>query len=249
MKRNNKLMRASGFLLVLTLITSCFVGGTFAKYVSQTSGFDSARVAKWGVTLEQVTDVEGSWGDSGFSTTYETDEEPVVNDYQGEAIAISVDGDTEDVVAPGTSGVWDGIAFKMIDTEVAVQLTTDATITLTGWEVDGKFYCPLIFTVGPDDDDVINGLDYENAENLQNDLIKKIEENGTHAHKPGTYNPSYGNGTNYGAGYFSWEWPFENSTGSSNPDSKQDDTKDTALGELATATISFDMDIIATQID
>lgn len=46
MKRNNKLMRASGFLLVLTLITSCFVGGTFAKYVSRAETSDSARVAK-----------------------------------------------------------------------------------------------------------------------------------------------------------------------------------------------------------
>lgn len=34
-------MRASGILLVLTLITSCFVGGTFAKYISEGQGEDS----------------------------------------------------------------------------------------------------------------------------------------------------------------------------------------------------------------
>ena len=51
MKKNSKLMRASFVLLVLTLITSCFVGGTFAKYVSEGEGTDSARVAKWGVEV------------------------------------------------------------------------------------------------------------------------------------------------------------------------------------------------------
>lgn len=38
MKRKNRLTRTSGVLLVLTLITSCFVGGTFAKYISEGSG-------------------------------------------------------------------------------------------------------------------------------------------------------------------------------------------------------------------
>ena len=46
--KKTKFMRAALLLLVLTLITSCFVGGTFAKYTTSANGSDSARVAKWG---------------------------------------------------------------------------------------------------------------------------------------------------------------------------------------------------------
>ena len=49
--KKTKLMRAALLLLVLTLITSCFVGGTFAKYTTSEKGSDTARVAKWGVEI------------------------------------------------------------------------------------------------------------------------------------------------------------------------------------------------------
>ena len=52
----NRLMKASAFLLVSTMATSCFVGSTFAKYVSENQGEDSARVAKWGVEVEVTGD-------------------------------------------------------------------------------------------------------------------------------------------------------------------------------------------------
>lgn len=45
-------LRAAGLLFALVLITSCFVGGTFAKYVTSKSASDSARVAKFGVVIE-----------------------------------------------------------------------------------------------------------------------------------------------------------------------------------------------------
>ena len=41
--KKTKLMRAALLLLVLTLITSCFVGGTFAKYTTSAEGSDTAR--------------------------------------------------------------------------------------------------------------------------------------------------------------------------------------------------------------
>lgn len=49
--KNNRTMRAAVLLLALVLITSCFVGGTFAKYVTDGLAMDHARVAKWGVTV------------------------------------------------------------------------------------------------------------------------------------------------------------------------------------------------------
>lgn len=50
-KKKNVLMRSAGLLLALVLVTSCFVGSTFAKYVTSGDAGDNARVAKWGVSI------------------------------------------------------------------------------------------------------------------------------------------------------------------------------------------------------
>ncbi len=41
-------MRVAAIVLALVLVTSCFVGGTFAKYVAKATGEAEARVAYWG---------------------------------------------------------------------------------------------------------------------------------------------------------------------------------------------------------
>ena len=80
--KKTKLMRAALLLLVLTLVTSCFVGGTFAKYTTSATGSDTARVAKWGFTANNssvvLTDL--------FKVAYD-------QNVQGKA----------DVIAPGTT--------------------------------------------------------------------------------------------------------------------------------------------------
>ena len=68
--KKNWTMRAAVLMLVLVLITSCFVGGTFAKYVTSGSGTDSARVAKFGVTVTASGDL--------FAKEYATDDQTVV---------------------------------------------------------------------------------------------------------------------------------------------------------------------------
>lgn len=45
----SKSMKLAALLLALTLITSCFVGGTFAKYIVDGTASDSAAVAYWGL--------------------------------------------------------------------------------------------------------------------------------------------------------------------------------------------------------
>lgn len=55
--RKNKTMRAAALLLALTLITSCFVGGTFAKYTSSASASSQARVAYWGFNSTEETEL------------------------------------------------------------------------------------------------------------------------------------------------------------------------------------------------
>ena len=47
--KKNKMMRIASVLLVAVLLSTCAISGTFAKYVTQVSGNDSARVARWGI--------------------------------------------------------------------------------------------------------------------------------------------------------------------------------------------------------
>ena len=86
--RKNKMMRLASALLVAVLLTTCAISGTFAKYVSEATADDTARVAKWG------------WG----STTLSID-----------LFATSYDGtvqssNSDKLIAPGTkktaSLVW-----------------------------------------------------------------------------------------------------------------------------------------------
>ena len=48
--KKNKTMRLASVLLILTLLTTSVISGTFAKYTSTVSGKDTATVAKWSFT-------------------------------------------------------------------------------------------------------------------------------------------------------------------------------------------------------
>lgn len=88
--KKTKVMRLLSLLLVMTLISTCAISGTFAKYVTKAEGKDQARVAKWGIVLTMKDD-------GFFKSEYETDD---TKGYTG----LSVKADNEDkLVAPGTS--------------------------------------------------------------------------------------------------------------------------------------------------
>ena len=86
--KKNWTMKLAGLLLALTMITACFVGSTFAKYVTTAEGEATARVAKWGIVMEAES------------------EDIFLNEYQGDVYdGIAVKSDDEAlVVAPGTTG-------------------------------------------------------------------------------------------------------------------------------------------------
>lgn len=236
MKKSNKLMRASGILLSLILISSCFVGGTFAKYVTTGEGKDSARVAKWGVEVEVTGD--------GFHPTYGKDD-PNSNIKGSTVISL----DDSNVVAPGTEGTFGGVTISG-QPEVAVEIKTTANVNLSGWNVgpNGEFYCPLKFTIGGQ---TINGLDYSKStsggENSFQAAIKKaIEDATTQEVEAGTDLSTIGETITY-----SWEWPFENGTGTA---INQDNILDTKLGDNAASgtdvpQISIDVSTTVTQIN
>lgn len=90
-----KKTRIVGLLLVFVLVTSCFVGGTFAKYASQASGSDTATVAKWSFEVggtEIATSTETKITVDLFNTIKDSDR--VTNETDV----------VTDKIAPGTSG-------------------------------------------------------------------------------------------------------------------------------------------------
>lgn len=90
MKKKRSAFKLAGMLLVLVLVTSCFVGSTFAKYTTSNWGQDGARVAKFGVNIT----TDGNM----FNKEYATKDSTVSG-----TIAKSVVS-TQDVITPGTSG-------------------------------------------------------------------------------------------------------------------------------------------------
>lgn len=233
--KGSKLPKLAALLLVLTLATTCFVSGIFAKYVSEGDGEDAARVAKWGVKVEIAGD--------GFKTTYGKDE--VNANVDGPTVVSST---TEKVVAPGTSGTFGGISITG-KPEVAVKIETTADVKLDGWNIapGGEFCCPLVFTIG---DTKINGLDYSSTtaggEGSFESAIKTAIQNATtKEYEAGTDLSAAGEGITY-----SWTWPFQNATGTA---TNQDDELDTLLGDNAAngqpATISITVTTTVTQID
>ncbi len=119
---NNKLMRLASVLLIAALITTCAISGTFAKYVTKVEHQDSARVAKWGVTLSLE-------GDGLFATEYDTDEEvdPQTGfGYTGVSVRAS---DEDKVVAPGTTSLKEDASGNPIHGFVATVAGTPEVAT------------------------------------------------------------------------------------------------------------------------
>lgn len=226
--KKNKILRLASVMLMLCLITTCAISGTFAKYTTSGTASDTARVAKWGVVLE----VSGN--DKAFATAYEDD---VAN-----ASGTEVKASTK-VVAPGTEGVL--ATYKFTGTpEVAFTLTAVVDFELgDGWTASG-YYCPLEVKIGST---VIKGTTYANVtefEEAVEDAIATLifgeavddTTDGTYAkdYVVGDTVPQVGTATN-----IEWKWAY---TGN-------DDGKDTLLGDAGSATVTFSLNVSATQID
>ena len=216
-------MRVAGLLLALVLVTSCFVGGTFAKYTTGNYGEDNARVAKFGVTVQGTSDM--------FDTTYKTDDTTVT------AITNSVVAfnDKDNLVAPGTKKDNCLTASVTGTPEVAVDVKYVATMNLTGnWQSDdkGTFYCPLIIKVNGTE---IKGTDYTDKDAFITAVTTAVSGHNAQ-YAPNT---NLANETNDKLS-ISWEWPFEVKNEAGVVDHTID-LKDTYLGDLAANAADKDM--------
>lgn len=218
-------LRAAGLLFALVLITSCFVGGTFAKYVTSKSASDYARVAKFGVVIE-------AQDNTAFKTTYATDAD-------GLSIgANSVATSTRDsLVAPGTKED-NAVTFSISgEPEVAVRVALTMTGTdvvlnagtypdLTTPDPDGKFtlakpYHPVVFTL---------------KKNGNVERTGTISEISAYLATSKDCAPGTNLSTEFGTYTLSWEWAFEDT------DIVNKDQADTLLGALAAKQSAFPYD-------
>ena len=139
--KKNYVMRIAAVLLVLVLLSTCVVSGTFAKYVTAGNASDSATIAKWGVTVEANTSTVAT-----------------VTEIGGAAEAQVKSATPEVILAPGTE-VAKLADFTISGTpEVAVSVSYTADLVLAGWALSGgTYYCPLEVTVNST---VYAGKDY-----------------------------------------------------------------------------------------
>lgn len=232
--KKNVMMRTASALLVLVLLTTCIISGTFAKYITSAEGSDSARVAKFGV---EVT-ASGSM----FSKNY--------NDVaDGNGIATTAKGsvdssDNDNILAPGTKGEM--VKMTLSGTpEVKVQVAYSGIVEMNGkWlakqdkDAAESYYCPLKITVGTT---VLYGLDY----NSEDEFKKAIEDAINAVATTKTYKALTDlSGENSDTLAISWEWAFESNDG------KQTDYADTYLGNAEDkANIEITITTTVTQVD
>lgn len=250
--KKNRMMRIASCLLVAVLLTTCAISGTFAKYVTQASATSTARVAKWGV----IVSAEGD----AFQSTYAAID-PTLTDVSGEAIANSVtlSGGTTDqkLVAPGTSGTL--VACKLTgEPEVAVKVSFKLeSLQLENWkytpgeEATAVDYCPIIFTVDGKQYYIGAKIADGEGEKTISDVSGLIDAVTAAVNAfSANYQPNTDLSTIASAFTLSWAWQFDSDSEAFVSANGQDDSKDTALGNLETApTISFEMTVTVTQID
>lgn len=214
-------LRAAGLLFALVLITSCFVGGTFAKYVKSVSGTQIARVARFGVELTAADD-------TAFNTTYATDA-------AGLSSVISSDG--HKVVAPGT-GEDDTVTLSITgkpEVAVHVELAMKEEEIMDVFLKNGTY--PDLTTADPDDE--------FNLAKPYHPVVFTLKKNGN-VERTGTISeisaylatskdcaPGTNLSTEFGTYTLSWEWAFEDT------DIVNKDQADTLLGALAAKQSAF----------
>lgn len=225
--KKNMFLRVASVLLVLTLLSTCAISGTFAKYVTTDSNTDTARVAKWGVTITA--------NGTAFQNAYAFG----TNDPAASAgLSANSVVSTENVVAPGTS--YD-VADATIagSPEVAVRVTYASTIDIPNtWAVDGAPYFPIVITVN--DNTYALAASAQTASDSGNnktyatiDALKAAVENAIEG-----YSADYDAGadlSSQAAPNVSWAWAFEGASGSI-----QTNDKDTKLAQAMDAAASTD---------
>ena len=109
-----KKFRIVALLLVMCLASSCFVGGTFAKYATSAGASDTTKIAKWNVTYIGL----------GLNDTFEVDLFDTVLDSDGTSSETDV---SDNYIAPGTTGKFTYSYDISADVAAAYSITYTVT--------------------------------------------------------------------------------------------------------------------------
>ena len=236
--KKNKFLRLASVMLMLCLITTCAISGTFAKYTTTATVGDTARVAHWGITIT-TTDLNDSASTEVFAKTYKN--QAAINTDPPYAIGAGASvSSTTEVVAPGTDGgikiVITGTPEVAFNFDVAVTITNEVhipknTVVAPGNTLAADYY-PVKFTVNDGTSDVVDGKSLSAVktyfESLSGDKLPGASVAKTYT--------------------VTWEWDFESAN----------DAADTYLGNVAAGVVTdpntdtqlnFSIVFTATQID
>ena len=222
------MMRIASFLLIAVLATTCVISGTFAKYTSDFSGSDSARVAKWafsfGDSNSDTTGDEVMSAGSNFTFNLFSS----INDYAGKSNAVDTDvdvngkGDDATVIAPGT---WGSVTIYLKnDSEVNATYTVVFTETWDSLPA-GATRIPLVYST--------NGTNWMTLADI-NDLFDGNDDSLTNPKDIAM------NGNAQITLYWMWAFDTTDDAGSS-------DTTDTLLGWDGDATVTLTASVNVTQ--
>ena len=222
--KKNVMMRVASIMLVLVLLTSSVISGTFAKYTTSVSSTDTARVAQWGFGATTM-DITGL-----FSQSYD-----LVNNSDVEVQS----SDESDVIAPGT---WGSAEFSFAyneGTANAPEVDYNFTVSVDDSNCDATIANNssikwAVYDKGTDEND-ITWTDWGTM--LNNIKLLSGDASGTEKYDAGSLPIEFTTADDIHV--VAWKWSFDGN-----------DVGDTALGNAATlASVTLKITITATQID
>ena len=122
-RRSSMMIRIVAVLAVTMMFTMCFVGGTFAKYTSSSTGTGTATVAKWDIRVGSADGTNITTSDTFTFDLFETLKESDLT-----ANETDVTGDS--IIAPGTGGEFNIAIYNQ--SEVTAKYAIDYTVNKNG---------------------------------------------------------------------------------------------------------------------
>ena len=209
----NKFMRIAAVMLMLCLVTTCAISGTFAKYTTEGAGEDSARVAYWGWTEADMN--TGLVIDDLFADTYDVATNAPVKGANGEKI-----------IAPGTANSTKfGIIYTGVDGSTAPEVAYKISVSTAGsscaqaiqdnenitWTLDGTTYATW------------------------NELLDAIADLSIDEVAAGTLPTGFGSADTHEIG---WAWAFHTDDAADAEDTAMGNTADLEVKIVITVTVT-----------
>ncbi len=197
-----------GALLMATIITGFSVSGTYAKYISEATASDDARIAKWGIDLST-------------NNEWKKNIDLFKDSYNGDAIKSN---ESDDVIAPGAYGAYTLSVDSTTAPEVKYELKSVIEATL-----DPSLNDKVKFAVeeGSDDSSDLkptSGYTITTVDQLQqaiNEQLLSVAGSGGTATKTYEANQNAFGAENTFTIYWSWDFGTDDQV---NADPNQSDT-------------------------